>query len=206
MKEPKTWLWMLLFGSLWGLNEVVTGEILFQNQVFLASVWVSAWAFFILAAARGVVNQPGTSALIAGIAAIFRLVNAPPFTCHLLAIFLLGVGFDLAASLLIKKGRQNTLRQGLTGIMGAYLGYVLFAVIITYIVRYEHWIDGGAAKVLDYILIDGSLTAAASAFFVPLGIRLGLSGWPVLEKHSRWSSIGATAGLVFLWVLGRMAG
>ena len=206
MKGLRTWAWILFFGSLWGINEVVSGEILFRNQVLSASIWLSVWAFFILAVARGIVNKPGTSALIAGIAAVFKLVNAPPFFCHLLAIFLLGVGFDVAASFLIKEGRKPALRQGLSGVLGAYGGYALFALIITTIIRYEYWVDGDAAKVLNHVFVDGSLAAAVSAFLVPLGYRFGSFGWPVLERHPRWSSIGAATGLVILWTLGRMAG
>jgi hypothetical protein len=206
MRETRTWAWIFFFGSLWGINEVMTGEILFRNQTFLASVWLAAWAFFILAVARGIVNKPGTSALIAGIAAGFKLVNAPPFFCHLLAIFLLGVGFDVAASLLIKKGRRAALRQGLAGVLGAYGGFALFALIITYVIRYKYWAVGGTAKVLEHIFVDGSFAAALSAFLVPLGFRIGSSGWQVLERHPRWSSIGAAAGLILLWTLGRVMG
>jgi hypothetical protein len=205
MKGSKTWLWLLFFGSLWGINEVVVGETLFRNEVLLGSVWLSAWAFFILAAARGIVNKPGTSALIAGIAALFRLANAPPFFCHFLAIFLLGVGFDVAASFLSKEGRKPALRHGLSGVLGAYGGYSLFSLIITYIIRYEYWGAGGAAKVLNYILVAGSLAAAVAAFLAPLGYKIGAYGWPVIEGHSRWASIGAAAGLVILWALGWMA-
>lgn len=32
MRKPKNWLWFLLFGSLWGINEVVTGEVLSRNK------------------------------------------------------------------------------------------------------------------------------------------------------------------------------
>lgn len=205
MREVKTWFWMLFFGSLWGINEVISGEILFQNQVFLAAVWISAWAFFILALARGIMNKPGTSAVIAGIAVAFRLVNAPPFYCHLLAIFLLGVGFDVAATLLIKRGQENFFRRALAGIAGAYGGFALFALIITYIIRYEYWVGGGA-KVINHILVDGSLAAAVSAFLVPIGYKFGSSAWAILERNPRWSSIGAAAGLVLLWTLGRVAG
>jgi len=206
MKGLRTWAWILFFGSLWGINEVVSGEILFRNQVLSASIWLSAWAFFILAVARGIINKPGTSALIAGIAAVFKMVNAAPFFCHLLAIFLLGVGFDVAASLLIKEGRKPALRQGLSGVLGAYGGYALFALLITYVLRYEHWIDGSSAKVLHHIFVNGSLAAAVSALLVPSGYRFGSLGWPVLERYPRWSSVGAAAGLVILWTLGRMAG
>jgi hypothetical protein len=206
MKSARTWVWLFFFGSIWGMNEVVTGEILFKDQVVLAAVWLAAVAIFILAVARGLVNRPGTSAVIGGLAAVFKLVNAPPFYCHLLAIFLLGVGFDLAATLLIKKDRQTLFRQGLTGIIGAYAGFSLFALIITYVIRYEYWTADGGAKFVNHILVDGSITAVVSALLVPLGYRLGSSGWAVLERHPRWSSLGAAAGLVLLWTLGRVTG
>ncbi len=206
MREIRTWAWLLFFGSLWGINELVSGEILFQDRVFLAAVWLAAWAFFLLAAARGIINRPGTSAAIAGIAAIYKLINAPPFYCHLLAIFCLGVGFDVAATLLLKKKGRSFFREGLAGIMGAYGGFALFALIITYVIRYEYWVAGGTQKVLSHILVDGSIAAVVSAFLVPLGCRLGSSGWAILERHPRWSSIGAAAGLVLLWTLGRLTG
>ncbi len=204
MRETRTLAWILLFGSLWGMNEVMTGEVLFRNQVFLSSVWLAAWAFFVLSVARGIANMPGTSAIIGAIAAGFRLVNGPPFYCHLLAIFLLGVGFDVAASLLLKKGTRSAFRQGLVGVLGAYGGYALFALIITYIVRYKYWVAGGSAKVLEYIFVDGSVAAVVLAFLVPLGYRAASIGWPALEKHPRWSSVAAAAGVIVLWILGQM--
>jgi len=198
---------MLFFGSLWGINELASGEILFRNDMLFASVWLAAWGFFILAAARSVIHKPGTSTLIAGVAAIFRLVNAPPFFCHLLAIFLLGVGFDMAASWIMKKEKKNsTLRQTAAGFLGAYAGYALFALIITYIVRYQFWTEGGTRKVLHHIFVDGSLAAAASAVLVPLGFRLGSLFRPILSTASLWSPFGASAGVVVLWTLGRLIG
>jgi hypothetical protein len=206
MKSARTWIWIFLFGSLWGLNEVVTGEILFKDQVVAAAVWLAAWAFFILGVARGIMNKPGTSAAIGGIAALFKGLNAPPFYCHILAIVLLGVGFDLAATWLIKKDRSKLLRQALTGMVGAYGGSVLFALIITCVIRYEYWVADGGAKFINYILVDASLAAGVSAILVPLGYKLGPLGWAVLERHPRWSSVGAMAGLMLLWTLGRVAG
>jgi hypothetical protein len=206
MKEIRTWAWLLFFGSLWGINEIVTGESLFRNQTFLTSVWLAAGAFFILAVARGVVNRPGTSVVIAGIAAGFKLVNASPYFCHLLGIFLLGVAFDAAASLLLRGRKKAALRHSLVGVLSAYSGFSLFALIITYVIRYQYWVMGGSAKVINHIFVSGSLAAAAAAFLVPLGYRLGLVGWPALEKYPRWSFAGAAAGLILLWTLGRITG
>ncbi len=206
MKEMRTWAWILLFGSLWGINEVVTGESLFRSQTFLASAWLAAAAFFILAIARGVINKPGSSCVIAGIAAGFKLINASPYFCHLLGIFLLGVAFDAAASLLLRGKGKASLRHSLVGVLSAYGGFALFALIITYVIRYEYWVMGGPAKVINHIFVSGSLAAAGAAFLVPLGHTLGSLGRPVLERHPRWSSAGAAAGLILLWTLGRITG
>ncbi len=206
MKRIRMWAWLLFFGSLWGINEVITGEILFRSQAFFASVWLAAGAFFILGVARGVVNKPGTSLVVGSIAAGFKLVNASPYFCHLLGIFLLGAAFEATASLLMREGRKSALRYSLAGVLGAYSGFALFALIITYVVRYGYWVGAGPVKVVSHIFANGSLAAAGAAFLVPLGYKLGSLGWPVLEKHPRLSSAGAAAGLTLLWTLGRMAG
>lgn len=203
----QTLLWMVLFSSLWGINELVTGELLFRNDVAFASVWLTAWGFFILAAARSLANIPGTSTFIAGLALVFRWFNAPPFVCHLLAIAFLGVSFDLAASLFLnKEKRARASRESLTGLLGAYAGYALFALVITYIVRYEFWVAGGAGKVLRHIFVEGSLAAVISAAVVPLGFRFGSFLQPFLRTASFWSPFGAAAGLAALWTLGRLIG
>ena len=39
----------------------MVGNHLFDADIPYASAWISAWAFFLLAVARGVMNKPGTS-------------------------------------------------------------------------------------------------------------------------------------------------
>lgn len=95
MRNIRSWVWLFLFGSLWGICEVLAGEGLLGKEVPYASVWLSAWAFLVLAVARGVVNKLGSSTAVGAIAAIFKLVNAAPFFCHLLGIFMLGLAFDV---------------------------------------------------------------------------------------------------------------
>jgi len=95
--------WLFFIGSLWGLNEVLTGEFLFSQEVPLASVWLSSLAIFLLSFGRGAVNKSGSSTIVGGIACLYRLVNTGPFLCHLLGIFFLGLSFDAAASFIIRK-------------------------------------------------------------------------------------------------------
>jgi hypothetical protein len=206
MKDFKNWIWLLAFGSLWGIMEVVGGEAFFKNNVPHASVWLSAWAFFIMGVARGVINKPGTSTAVGATAALFKLVNAAPYFCHLLGIFFLGMVFDIAATLWLKKEKKYSLRTALTGIVSAYGGYALFATVITYIIRYRPWVAGGTPKVLHYIFIGGSFAALAAVVLIPLGLMIGINSEAASERSPRWAAAGAFVALVVLWTLGRIIG
>lgn len=206
MEKIRPLTWILLFGSLWGLSEVIGGGALYAADVPLASVWLSIWALFILSFARVLNNTPGTSLAIGAIATLFRLINAGPFICHLLGIFMLGVAFELAATFILKRDSKGILRKGLTGILSAYGGYALFALIITYIIRYDTWITGGWPKVSNHIFVAGSLTALAAALIVPLGYWLGSKKGLFKTYSSRWAFNSALALTLLLWLVGYLAG
>ncbi len=206
MRDIKNWAWWLLFGSLWGLSEVTAGGMLYASDVPHASIFLAAWALFILALARGIVDQPGSSTVIGAVATLFKLVNASPFICHLLGIFMLGVAFDAAASLIGRRGRRFSFRNMATGILGAYGGYALFAGLITYVIRYETWVQGGWPKVARHILVGGSIAALLAAALVPVGYILGTGSHRLQAQRSRWLYAGTVAGAVLLWILGHFTG
>jgi len=206
MRNFKNWLWLLLYGSLWGIGEVIAGGVLYRDTVPYASVWLTAWALFVLAVGRGVLNKPGSSTVIGAVAVIFKVVNTTPFFCHLLAIFLLGLAFDIASSLLMKHERKISYRSSISGAVSAYGGYALFALVITYIVRYEYWTVEGLAKVLHHIFVSGSFAALMAIIVVPLGYWIGINGETMVERRPRWTYAGTLVALVVLWTLGRVAG
>ena len=96
MERLKPLIWVVFFGSVWGMSETIGGEALYSANIPLASVWLSSWGLFLLAFARIQHNIPGSSTAIGGLAALFRLINAGPFICHLLGIFLIGAAFDVS--------------------------------------------------------------------------------------------------------------
>ena len=206
MRNFKNWLWLLLYGSLWGIGEVIAGGVLYRDTVPYASVWLTAWALFVLAVGRGVLNKPGSSTVIGAVAVIFKVVNTTPFFCHLLAIFLLGLAFDIASSLLMKHERKISYRSSISGAVSAYGGYAFFALVITYIVRYEYWTVEGLAKVLHHIFVSGSFAALMAIIVVPLGYWIGINGETMVERRPRWTYAGTLVVLVVLWTLGRVAG
>jgi hypothetical protein len=206
MRDKRTWVLVLMFGSLWGFSEVFAGEFLYAHGVPRASVWLSAFALIILGFARGLVNRPGSSTLIGALAALFKLVNAAPFWCHLLGIVFIGLVFDLGATVWMKRGRRRNLQAALTGVVTAYGGYALFAITITYIARFEPWLQGGLPRIMEHIFVGGSLAAIVGAVLVPLGYKIGLSSEMVVEGRRDWAFAGSLVVLVLLWTLGRVIG
>jgi hypothetical protein len=206
MKNPKNWLWFILFGSLWGINEVVMGEVLSTSEVPHYSALLIVIALFILATARGIVNRPGSSTVIGMMAVLFKLANAAPFFCHLLGIFMVGLAFDIFASILIKSEKTTAIKCCLTGILSAYSGNILFALVITYIIRYEIWISAGLPKVLEHIFVSGSLTAVLAALAVPIGFKLGITSEVFTGKRTKWTYAGTVATIFIIWILARALG
>jgi len=155
----------------------------------------------VLASARFLVKTPGSSTAIGAVAALFRLTNADGYFCHLWAIFLIGVSFDIVVSILGSRW-ERTRWQGLAGVGSAYLTTGLFSLTLTYIIQYEWWAIPGLPKVLDYIGINGSLIAVGALILVPLGYKLGKSLMTLSKARPKPALIGALLLTVLFWGAG----
>jgi hypothetical protein len=206
MKKFKPVMWLFLFGSIWGINEVFLGEILYRNEVQNSSVILTVMALFLLAISRGMINKPGSSALLGTFAVLFRLANTAPSYCHLLGIFLLGATFDVFSSLFVKNKEQAPFRWGATGMLSAFGNNALFALLITYVFRYEYWVVGGFSKVSYHIFIIGSIVAVIAALVVPLGFFVGKNGGTLFARRPRWSYAGTILLSIALWTVAKFLG
>ncbi len=158
-------LGILFFGTLWGASEAILGGVLYRAQAPHASVPLTIIGFVVLTVARAYFPRAGSSTLIATCAMLYKFFNAPFFACHLLGILLLGLSYDVVYS------RFKMKSHALSAVTATYLGYALFAVLITYVFRYSYWIDVGLPKVLRYVGISGTIAAAGNALLVPLAAR-----------------------------------
>jgi hypothetical protein len=161
-------LGILFFSSLWGASEAVLGGWLYRAGVPHSSVLLTIIGFCILTVCRVYIPRKGTSTIVAGIAMLYKFLNAPFFACHLLGILLLGICYDLFFNVLRIKNKS------VCAAAAAYSGYILFALMITYVFRYEHWVEGGIAKVMNHILISGTLAALGCAIAVPASDAFGV--------------------------------
>jgi ABC-type thiamin/hydroxymethylpyrimidine transport system permease subunit len=160
-------LGILFFSGLWGVSEVVLGGALYRLDVPYASVPLTVIGFTILTFARVYFPQKGTATAIAGCAMLYKFLNEPFFACHLLGIFVMGLCYDVVFD--VFKMRNLSLRA----VLATYLNYALFALMITYVFRYNYWVQGGLGRVLEHIAIAGTMAAVGSAVFVPLSFRFG---------------------------------
>jgi len=158
---------ILFFSGLWGMSEAVLGGAVYRADVPYASVPLTIIGFILLTFARVYFPQKGTATLIAACAMLYKFLNAPFFPCHLLGIFLMGLCYDLFFNVFRIKNKS------LSAAAATYLSYALFALLITYVFRYEHWARAGFAEVLRYVGIGGSIAALGYAVLVPLSLRLG---------------------------------
>jgi len=189
----------LFFACLWGTSEVVLGELLYRAQVPHRSVPLTVIGFMILAVAKNYLPGRGSATAIASIAMLFQLLNARFFACHLLAILVLGLSFDLCSGLFKKN-------KALLGLTATCTGYVLFALLITFVFRHPHWAQPGLEKFVRHAFISGPIAAVINLAAVPAGHRLGM-----LLKSKTVNPFAFQSGLatgcvtvitVALWFLG----
>jgi hypothetical protein len=106
----------------------------------------------------------------------------------------------------MKRERRASFKSALTGVFSAYGGYALFALLITYVIRYEPWTAGGWPRVSHHIFVGGSWAAIVAALVVPLGFSLGTRSWILVERRPRWAYGSALVVLIIIWALGRVVG
>jgi hypothetical protein len=189
---------ILFFSGIWGLSEAFLGESLYAAKTPFAAVYLTVIALFVLAVAAPFVPRPGGATAMGLLAMLYKVFNVPFFGCHLTAIALLGVSWDLvfgaAMRARLPMGDQRATRSVLPGdLAGAtavfrgrvwlyqaagaaaacYLGFLLFELAMVFVFRSERWIAKGLTGGLHHVFVSGSLAAAASALLVPFGFRLG---------------------------------
>lgn len=160
-------LGVLFFSALWGISESALGGVLYSAGVPFASAPLTIIGLVILTFAGVYFERRGTIILIAALAMLYKFLNTPFFACHLLGILLTGVCYELFF------GVFKTKNKALGAAAAVYLSYISFALMITYVFRYEYWVQAGLAKILSHVGISGSIAALGCAAVVPLSFRFG---------------------------------
>ena len=193
-------LGILFFSGLWGTSEAILGGYLYKHNALHPSVPLTIIAFIILTLAKTYLPNKGLATLIGLLAMLYKFLNTPFFACHLLAIFFIGLSYDLVFHY------SKIENKAVSAIAATYLGYMLFALTITYVFRYQYWIGEGLPKIIRYVGIAGTFAALGNSVAVPLSLRIA----EFLQRREinpfRTRSLFATSSLSFvtlaIWLMG----
>jgi hypothetical protein len=188
-------LGILFFGSLWGFSEAVLGGFMYKANIPHSSVILTVIGVAILTIASVYLPGKGILTSIAALAMLYKFMNTPFFACHLLGIVLLGMCCDLFFNVIKSKNRS------INAVLAVYLNYILFALMMAYVFRYNHWVENSLSKVSSHIFIGGTIAALICAFAVPLSHRFGewlqssKSQASLVESFARMRLITVTVGM-----------
>jgi hypothetical protein len=199
MNLKRDFIWILLFGTLIGLNESVLGSAFIPYK----SVILSVITLLFLSMARSVLPYIGTSLMITAIAVLFKMADMGVVFCKPAALVMLGVSFEIFASVLLRKQNPKLFSYSLTNFLAAFVAFICFAVMERYIVRNEYW---NVSKFNSYILIRGSLTAFASAGIAVLGLQAikPLMTWYNKLLNNKVTILNGVMGgvIAVVWIMG----
>ena len=202
-------LFILFLGTLWGASEAILGGALYAADVPRSSVLLAIIALAVLTLARAYRPQIGMATLLAIVAMAYKaagmllarkLGGHQIFLCHCWGVLTLGIAYDVMR--LVWRDKQDSL----FAVSAVYFGYAFFALTMTYVFRYSVWPQEGVSKVINHVLISGSIAAIGSAVIVPIVAYLAQAlksrqAWP-FAVPSRLSTSIVSLLLLGLWVLG----
>jgi len=172
---------LLVCATLWGIYEFAVGGWLYGHHIPKSSVYLTAGALLLLGMSMRL--PIGSGAIISALAMLFKFMNHPFYACHMVAIFLIGVSYDISRILWRRYSSRNYYPV-VVGFSTGYLSAIMFSLTITYLVQHPHWV-GGLPQVINYIGVQGTMFAIAGTVMVPLGVRLydKVYGWRWIALH-----------------------
>ena len=192
-------LGIFFFGALWGLSETFLGEALYTSGLPLPSLYLTLIGFAVLGLSRAFLPRPGTATAIALLALLYKGL-ATNFYCHLAAIGLAGLGFDLCFSLLAPRLRL------LAPFLACLTSGTAFGLMMTFLTNNGFW---NSDKLLGHIGVS-ALTGLACALAVPLalkgGEKLRAGGVQAGDRALLPGSVSAATLLLWALSLGLGAG
>jgi hypothetical protein len=206
MSKYGPWVWILFFGSAWGMNELWAGSAVFKSLGLFGSMWLAFFAVFLLAASRAVTPRFGACLLAGGVAVAFKSLHTEPFFCHLLGIALLALSFEGTAALcFLREGSTRPLiRAGSAGLLGVYLSRIAFVLIVTYIVGNGAWTAPDSTKTFHHLVRTGLPAALGGALAAPLGFWIGGHVRTLSLERPALAFGGAAVFSLLLWALGAL--
>jgi len=202
MSLTRSFLWIILFGSLIGLNETLIGSF----DMPYRSVILNSITIFLLTIGRFKIPRAWTSILIIAIAVLFKINSAGIQTCTVnwllcgpTALLLIGISHEVFSSLFISKNSLKYLNYVMACSATAILAFSLFAVMDTFILKV--W---DVPRLMKFIFVKSILTAITSSAISIFGLYLvrTLNKDDFLKLNPYWVNGILSAMIIALWIFG----
>lgn len=166
MAVSNRWFTVLALAALWGIGEILIWNGMAALGLGMKSPAVSAWGILTLALARGILPRPGSSSLMALVAASYKILAGVTFPCAFAAVMAIGIFFDLLMTL---TERNSLWIKAPVAALSVYPSFLAFALIAAYGLKLGFWAEGGLPNIIRYVLVNGSWAALFSLGTAALG-------------------------------------
>lgn len=173
MRKHEKILVVLVLGSLWGALELFGGDLLRAIGVPHKSALLFGLGIIILYASKRLVDFPGSVAIMALIAGLFKTASSNFFPCQFAAVLINGIVFDITYSALKGRLDPSPIYRAMAAPVIVYASYTIFALVATYVLREGSWVSEGWAGIRSFLLSDAASASLISIVTIHLGYYLG---------------------------------
>jgi hypothetical protein len=173
LKMYEKLLLVLFFGAVFGALELFGRDALRTAGVEHKSAPLYAIGIIILYASKRVVHFPGSVAIMALIASLFKATSGNFFPCTAAAVMINGVVFDIFYSTFKGRLDSSILQRTIAAPVIVYVSYAAFAILAAFILKEGSWGADGWAGVRSYLFTSAVFASLYSMVTIHLGYYLG---------------------------------
>jgi hypothetical protein len=178
MSKYEKILIVLLFGSLWGALELFGRDLFRAIGMPQKSALLFGLGIIILYASKRLIHFPGSVAIMALIAGLFKTASGSFYPCQFAAVMINGIVFDIAYSTFKDRLNRSLIFRAAAAPVIVYVSYATFAFYAAYVLRQEPWASEGLAGIRSFLLADAVSASLISIMTIHLGYYLGNSIQP----------------------------
>jgi hypothetical protein len=200
---------ILVIGSLWGALELFGRDIMRAMGVPQKSALLFGLGIIILYASKKLVDFPGSVAIMAVIAGLFKMASSYFFPCQFSAVVINGIVFDIAYMAFKDRLDTSAVFRTIAAPVIVYVSYAAFALFATYLLREESWVERGGEGIVMYVRSDALTAALITIVTIHLGYYLAKAVRPLTQpRTSRVPAMAfrvvSVALVAVIWAAGQM--
>jgi hypothetical protein len=173
LRKHEKLLLVLVFGAAFGALELFGRDALRAAGIEHKSALLYGIGIIILYASKRVAHFPGSVAIMALIASLFKAASSNFYPCQVAAVMINGIVFDIVYSTFKGRLDSSLLQRTLAAPVIVFVSYAAFAILAAFVLREGTWGTDGWAGVRSYLLTSAVSASLYSIVTIHLGYYLG---------------------------------